>query len=417
MSRLSRRVVLRGSLAGAGTLAGLRVARAQQSGPVKIGFASCLSGPLAIIGNDILMGAQLATDYINKNGGAAGRQVELVVKDTKTNPNESVAVVRELLSDGVKLIVGGLYGPEAAGQTPIVAEANGILVIQGTQAMSVTHEQYVRNMFRTSEDSVETMMGFVRLAVDKYPDVTDWVFFAIDSASDRQAWDVFNKLMTQEFGKIGKKVNFIDPIWVKVGATDFHNELAAIMSSPVQGIYSLVYGSAGITAYTQAHALGLQNKVKVIFDSGNEIGFAKAMKQNVPPNMWVTTPWYHALYPGNAVSDSIYQAYVAKTGDHIPQGWLQFGAAPVFALAKGVETAGGSTETDRVIAALESGVTFNTLKGPGRFRKDDHQMVADLNYIEYAPTSEDPGFKIAEMIKYDGAQYLEPPAPGKTYVP
>jgi len=417
MSRLSRRLVLQGSIAGAGTLAGLRFARAQQSGSVKIGFATCLSGPLAIIGNDILMGAQLAADYINKTGGVAGRQVELVVKDTKTNPNEAVAAVRELLGNGIKLIVGGLYGPEAAGQTPIVTEANGIIVIQGTQAMSVNHEQYVRNMFRTSEDSVETMTGFVQLAVDKYSDVTDWVFFAIDSASDRQAWDVFRKVMADGYGKIGKQVKFIEPIWVKIGAGDFRNQLSTIISSPAQGIYSLVYGSDGITCYTQARAMGLQNKIKVIFDSGNEIGFAKAMKQNVPPNMWVTTPWYHGLYPGNSVSDAIYQAYVAKTGDKIPQGWLQFGAAPIFALAKGVETAGGSTETDRVITALESGATFDTLKGPSRFRKDDHQMVADLNYIQYAPMPEDPGFKIAQMIKYDGAKYLEPPSPGKAYIP
>ena len=415
MAKFSRRSVMQGALASAGTLAAARAAQAQQSGPVRSGFCTCLSGALEIIGRDILQGAQLATEYLNRNGGAGGRPIELVVRDTKSVPNESVGAVRELLSDGVKLIVGGLYGPEAFGQTPLVAEAGGIIVIQGTQAMSVTHEQFTRNMFRTSETSVESISGFVQLAVDKYSDVTDWIFFAIDNGSDRQAYEVFQRGMTEGYGKIGKKVNFVDPIWTKMGSGDFRNQLSAIMASPAQGVYSLVYGADGITAYTQARALGLHNKIKVILDSGNEIGFAKAMKRNIPPNMWVTTPWYNGLYTGNPVSDAIYKASVAKTGDALPQGWLQFGAAPIFALAKGVESAGGSTETDRVITALESGVTFQTLKGPARFRKEDHQMVADLNYMKYEPITDDPGFKIGETVRYDGAKFIEPPTPGKPY--
>jgi len=416
---ISRRRVLLRTFASAGAYPFTRFARAQapQVGAIRIGLGTALSGPFAIIGNDIHAGAQFAVDLLNRKGGAAGRPIELVVKDTKTNPNDAVAAAREFLGEGVKFIVGGLYGAEAAGQIPIVAGANGIYIIEATQGMAFTHESFARNMFRTSENSVESMAGFTQIALDRYPNVTNWVYFGLDSAVNRAGADVFNKVMTDAYARVGKTITFHDPIWVKLGAGDFRNELSAIMGSSIEGMCSQVTGADGITCYTQARALGLQNKIKVIYDQGNEIGFAKAMKQNVPPNMWVSTPWYHGLYPNDPISNAIYDAYLTKTNDRYPQGWLHFGAAPVFALARGIEAAGGSTDPDKIIAALESGVEFHTMKGPAHIRKEDHQIVADLNYINYAPAPEEPGFKIADMIKLDGAKYLEPASPGKPYVP
>src|SRR3977135_1768249 len=107
MTRPSRRSIVLGGAALLGSGAALRSrAFAQGAKPIRIGVSQTLSGPSASFGKDTLMGAQIASDQINKRGGVDGRMIELVVRDDKGTPNEGLAVLREISSDGVNLILG-----------------------------------------------------------------------------------------------------------------------------------------------------------------------------------------------------------------------------------------------------------------------------------------------------------------------
>src|SRR5258707_4523288 len=75
---------------GAGLAAGalqvfspfVRTARAADA--VKIGFDNPLSGPLASLGKNELIGCQMAIDAINAKSGTPGRPVELIVEDSSS---------------------------------------------------------------------------------------------------------------------------------------------------------------------------------------------------------------------------------------------------------------------------------------------------------------------------------------------
>src|SRR5258706_11303540 len=65
--------------------------------PVKIGVIQPLSGPVAASGNYIRMGAEIARDWINARGGIAGRKIDLLIEDNKSDPKEAASAAENLI--------------------------------------------------------------------------------------------------------------------------------------------------------------------------------------------------------------------------------------------------------------------------------------------------------------------------------
>src|SRR5258708_8378331 len=84
---ITRRKVLAGSAVGAASLAsGLAAPAIAANEPIKIGYLPALTGPSSSTGVGINRGTVLAVDEINAPGGVDGRKLELIVRDTQTDP-------------------------------------------------------------------------------------------------------------------------------------------------------------------------------------------------------------------------------------------------------------------------------------------------------------------------------------------
>ena len=101
---LSRRLLL--GLATAALVAG---APANAADPVRIGFHAPLTGFAAGDGESARLGAELAVEQINANGGVLGHQVELVVYDDQAKPDQAVPAANKILGEGVKMAISGSY--------------------------------------------------------------------------------------------------------------------------------------------------------------------------------------------------------------------------------------------------------------------------------------------------------------------
>lgn len=79
-----------------------------QKEPIKIGVVLPQTGPFKIYGQLGTKGAMLAVEEINRDGGVlGGHPLELLVRDNKTNPAESVRLTRQLIQvDGVFVLMG-----------------------------------------------------------------------------------------------------------------------------------------------------------------------------------------------------------------------------------------------------------------------------------------------------------------------
>src|SRR5689334_1836867 len=105
---MRKRAIKRRSVLAAGTaglLAAPWVARAQGK-TLKIGMQSIFSGPIALLGTSSRAGLQMAVERINGSGGLLGRQIEVVYRDSKGQPQEAARVARELVnSAGCELLI------------------------------------------------------------------------------------------------------------------------------------------------------------------------------------------------------------------------------------------------------------------------------------------------------------------------
>jgi branched-chain amino acid transport system substrate-binding protein len=80
---------------------------------LRIGMVAPISGPLAKLGQETVIGSQIAADMTNERGGIGGKKVALVVADTPTPDLAKSAVERLATSDKLKVIVGN-YGSSLA---------------------------------------------------------------------------------------------------------------------------------------------------------------------------------------------------------------------------------------------------------------------------------------------------------------
>jgi branched-chain amino acid transport system substrate-binding protein len=99
--------------------------------PIRLGFAGGLTGTLSDLGIAGRNGVILAVEEANENGGINGRQVVLITKDDKNDPEVVQRVDRELIDVGVVAIIGHMLSTMTMAAVPL-ANAEKIVLISPT---------------------------------------------------------------------------------------------------------------------------------------------------------------------------------------------------------------------------------------------------------------------------------------------
>src|SRR5215470_16302548 len=123
--KVSRRQALKGTAASAATLAtGVFRPAIAQSEPIRIGYLPALTGPSSSTGIGINRGVELAAKEINAVG-INGRQIELITRDTQSDPTKAVNGATELTrGQQVHAIFGPLNSGESLAVVPLLARMN-----------------------------------------------------------------------------------------------------------------------------------------------------------------------------------------------------------------------------------------------------------------------------------------------------
>jgi branched-chain amino acid transport system substrate-binding protein len=118
---LWRRAGLARALTIGAPLALCGAASAFAAEPIKIGQIAALSGGSAQSGESITRGLTLAIDEINAKGGLLdGRMLELVQRDDESTPPKGLVAARELISENVVAIFGGIDTPVSMAMVPVL---------------------------------------------------------------------------------------------------------------------------------------------------------------------------------------------------------------------------------------------------------------------------------------------------------
>jgi len=121
---LTRRQALK-SVGAAIAASGLAKPAIAAKDPIPVGYLPALTGPSSSTGVGINRGIQLAVKEINDAGGIDGRQLELITRDTQSDPTKAVNGAAELTrGQKVSVVFGPVNSGESLAVVPLLARTN-----------------------------------------------------------------------------------------------------------------------------------------------------------------------------------------------------------------------------------------------------------------------------------------------------
>lgn len=398
-----------------GTVLGVGGALAQ-SGPIRIGVITQLSGPSQAYGKAAVAGMQVAVDRYNADGGINGQQIEIVVRDDGGSTEKAVQAYRELVGEGVGFLIGGPISGPALAVTPLAGEDEVLFIGAGPTNLAMTHEDYNPNVFRLAFTTIPYHGSLIEEVVRQNPEVTEWAAITVDAQTARDITRVLsNAVIANAQSQHGVTATVLDPIVVKGGAGDYRTQIAQLANSDATGLLNVIYGSDAITFYKQARAYGFDQKFAVIVDNGGELQMAQALGADMHPNMWSPTPFYAGALPDSPMAQELHERASAALGDPYPFGYIGYGHDAIIAFAEGIRAA-GSTDIDAVRTAIETGSPEGAL-GPVVFRAEDHAYLGTLFNLNFGADANAPeGWSILGTYTTSADDYIEPASPGERFV-
>ena len=138
--------------------------------PIKIGQIAALSGASAQSGEAITRGLALAIDEINAKGGLlGGRMLELVQRDDESTPPKGLIAARELMSENVAAIFGGIDTPVSLAMVPLLNKEKRIYMGVWAAGTGITRNGADPNYaFRVSAVDVLVDVKLLKFANQKF---------------------------------------------------------------------------------------------------------------------------------------------------------------------------------------------------------------------------------------------------------
>ena len=158
------------SLAIAAAFALCATAPAFAADPIKIGHVAALSGASAQSGEAITRGLLLAIDEINAKGGLlGGRMLELVQRDDESTPPKGLVAARELMSQNVAAVFGGIDTPVSLAMVPVLNKEKCIYMGVWAAGTGITHNGANPNYaFRVSAVDALVDVKLLKFAHQKF---------------------------------------------------------------------------------------------------------------------------------------------------------------------------------------------------------------------------------------------------------
>jgi branched-chain amino acid transport system substrate-binding protein len=384
MSNLSRLLI---GAAVLGLAVGPLPSRAADPGitdtEITIGLFAPLSGPLAAFGTDALYAAKMWYEETNKKGGIHGRKIKIIIEDDKANPNETVSIVKKLVTvDHVFLLNGGSSTLAAVAAQEFVTREKvpfAMLNAAGDSAV-IPPTRYVFGAFggtqRTvgasiAQFSIEQLKG-KRIAYLTHPDE----FGAANAAAAQSVAE-----------RLGAKIVVLERVSVKV--TDVTAPMINVRAANPDIIISTLYPQVSPLIAQKYAEFGMTVPLVMAVQA---IPVPVIFAKNVGNNDALKNFYYGS--PLNDLTDGPkqqkwIQMYKSYYPDRKPGAFMTYGLPSAMSIVRALDKAGRDVTRESFIDAMET-LDFDTgvLAGPIAFAKDRRD-----------------GHRASIFIKFDGKNY------------
>ena len=360
----TRREVLKAGTAGALALGFPAIVKAQ-SGAIKIGHLTPLTGFLGALGEWAVMGMKMAVEEVNAAGGVLGRQLDVTSEDSVNPATASTKAQRMLERDGVEFLMGEINSASAKTIMQVAARNKKLFLQIGARSDVLRGKDCNRYTFHV-DIPVTVMVNAAGQALaregyikgKKIFFLTSDYLFGHDLAKAARAFCAANGGTV-----VGDELTATD-------TTDFSPFLIKIRQARPDLVATNLGGNQVTNFVKQYAEFGLPYQV-----AGFNLNTADAWAagEGNLAGIWPTV-WHHELdTPGSKAFVAKFRQKYGKPPEN--HAWIEYVSLKVMAQAM---NATKSTDTEKLIKYFESEAQFDLLKKrKGYFRAWDHQMIQE----------------------------------------
>ena len=343
----------------------MSVNQAMAQEKILIGAAIGISGWIAPYDGPPLNAAKIAIEEINQRGGLLGRQIELIVADTKTDRAQGAKAAADLLDQGAQFLITSC-DYDMGGPGALVAQNRGVIVFSPCAG-----------------DSKFGPKGIGELAFTMAAGTGNQAFASAEWAHERKGWRNAYILLdnTNEFHK--SSVRDFEEAWNQlpgakvVGKDIFKNDDPSIASQITRirnasvapdFIFIAAHVPGGPSAMRQIRAAGINTPLLGVGDMDGDYWLGA-----VPDLSEFYFSTYNSVFGDdpNPKVNEFTTTYAAKFGGRPGGSFALTGYSVIEAWAKAVEMA-GTLDSQKVRAALESFRNEPLLVGATSFSSETH---------------------------------------------
>jgi branched-chain amino acid transport system substrate-binding protein len=216
---------------------------------LKVGVIATLSGPPAVLGQQLRNGFNLAVKDLN--GKLGGRDVEVIVVDDELKPDLAVNKVKALVDrDKVDFVVGPIFSNILAAIMKPVTEGGAILISPNAGTSNFAGKECNPNFFVTSYQNDQVFAVSGKHAQDT--GIKKAFLMAPNYQAGKDALAGFKAFF---------KGDIADEVYVPLNQLDFSAELAKIAAAKPDAVYVFLPGGMGVNFVKQFRQAGLANNI------------------------------------------------------------------------------------------------------------------------------------------------------------
>jgi len=333
-----------------------RTAMGGQTGPIKIGFLTPLTGPLSANGKDMLNGMQQFLE--EQNHKLAGREIKLLVEDDEAKPATGLTKARALVEgQGVHILIGPLSAAVGYAIAPYIDEKKIASIYPIVSADDITQRKRSQYIVRTGWSSSQPSHPFGKWVYDnlKYKKIA---MIGYDFAFGWEVAAGFQRTFEESGGQIVQK------LWPPQGNADYGPYLAQLKRD-VDAIYCVFSGADALRFTKQYAEAGLKARLPLV--SGGTVTDEHVLRTMGDEVLGIVSALHYSAALDTPANKKFAQAYEAKQ-KQIPSYYSEGSYVAGTALKAALEATGGDIEdTAKFLAALRKINLADAARGPIRF--------------------------------------------------
>jgi urea transport system substrate-binding protein len=366
--KLNRRTFLQTTAAVAA--GGAFSSRAFAEDPINVASIHDLSGGLDIYGKPMVDALTLAVEEANAAGGLLGRQIKLINYDPQSNMQLYTQFAQQAaLKDKVAVVHGGITSASREVIRPVLDRFKTLYFYNTHYDGGVCD----RNQFDTGVTPAQTVEKLVPYAMKK------WGKKAYVIAADYNYGQITSQWVKKYVVENGGEVASID--FFPLDVTNFGPTISKIQAAKPDFVWSALVGGAHISFYRQWAAAGMRKSIPMAsttFAVGNE---HIVLSPEECDGMLVCYNYFQDLK--NKANEAFVASFHKRFGADYPNVTeLAMGTYQGFLLwAEAVKKA-GTIDREKVISALETGISIEAPSGKVTIDPPTHHCILDVHIAE-----------------------------------